>query len=154
MNRKLCPSASKACNSRLQNEGRNINPYSLYIHFLYFENTVLNIQVQFSVFHMTIIFATFTVIQTNHKSFMTNTPTITDFQSVLSQTAVKSEGGRLVLPTININMHKHTLASAVVLYGWLASTGKGEVFLVCTMKAYRKIRGVARTILNLSTRWS
>jgi len=70
---------------------------------------------------------------------------------------VKFEGGRLLLPPRNINMHKNTLASAAVLCGWLANTvsdpGKGVVFPVCTTKAYRKIRSIAQTILNLSTRW-
>jgi hypothetical protein len=63
----------------------------------------------------------------------------------------------LLPPPRNINMHKNTLASATVLCGWLANTvsdsGKGEVFLVHTMKAYRKIRSIVQTILNLSTTW-
>jgi len=84
-------------------------------------------------FHIAKMSAPFAVIQTNRKSFITNIPTITDFQSLLSQTAVKSEGGRLLLPPRNINMHKNMLASADVLCGWLANTvsdpGKGEVSL-------------------------
>jgi hypothetical protein len=68
---------------------------------------------------------------------------------------VKFEGGRLLLPPRNINMHKNTLASAAVLCGWLANTvsdpGKGEVLPDHTMKACGKIRSIAQTILNLST---
>jgi hypothetical protein len=108
-------------------------------------------------FNITIISAPFAVIQANHKSFITNIPTITDFQSLLSQTAMKSKGGRLLLPPRNINMHKNTLASAAVLCRWLANTvsdpGNSEVFPVYTMKAYRKIRSIVQNILNLSTRW-
>jgi len=103
-------------------------------------------------FHITIISAPFAVIQTNCKSYITNIPTITDFQSLLSQTAVKSEGGRLLLPPRNINMHKNTLASTAVLCGWLANTvsdpGKGEIFPVRTTKVYRKIRSIAQSFLT------
>jgi len=70
---------------------------------------------------------------------------------------VKFEGGKLLLPPRNKNMHKNTLASAAVLCGWLANAvsdpGKGEVFPLHTMKAYRKIRSIAQTILNLSSTW-
>jgi hypothetical protein len=87
---------------------------------------------------------------------MTNIPPITDIQSVLSQKSVKG-CGRLLLPPRNLNMHKNKMASANVLCGWLANTvsepGKGEVFPVCTMKMYRKIKGIAQPILNLNTRY-
>jgi hypothetical protein len=83
---KLYPLASKAYNCRLQNKGGKIIPTAFICNACTLK--IQNSQVQSSMFHNTIITAPFAVIQTNHKPYITNIPTITDFQSLLSQTAV------------------------------------------------------------------